>query len=256
MKPEFLVSKKGTVVITASQLWELMGGKEDRFESAISQWLSDVYEFDEVIRKPLRNTDYGLRKLGEEVSQAVDDYYLTLSLAKQIVLRSNLKNKLEIAKRIKAKEVNSGLRKNFTSEEIVEIVHLCRAMTDESFQLKSEERHFDLFKNRKGNAAYWWRYRAEILGISIGRMKKWMERRGIVVNGKSSREIIKSYDGYELIRIGVIDYLIAQGKHWQYARQAGELAKLFTKELGGGLTTPKMEGFSDMNRKSQLLLWN
>jgi hypothetical protein len=83
-----------------------------------------------------------------------------------------------------------------------------------------------------------------------------IERRGIVVNGKSSREIIKSYDGYELIRIGVIDYLIAQGKHWQYARQAGELAKLFTKELGGGLTTPKMEGFSDLNRKSQLLLWN
>ncbi len=255
MKPEFLVSKKGTVVITASQLWELMGGKEDRFESAVSHWLSDVYEFDEVIRKPLRNTDYGLRNSVREMVNRVDDYYLTLSLAKQIVLRSNFNHKMELAKRIRAKEVNSGLRKNFSSEEIVEIFHLSKAMTDETFQLKSEERHLDLYKKRKGNSAYWWKYRAEVLGITVGRIKKWMGRRGEMVHGKSGREIIKSHDGYELVRIGVIDYLIAQGKHWHYARQAGDLAKLFIKEMEA-LPAPAMEGFPDINRKSQLLLWN
>ncbi len=255
MKPDFLVSKKGTVVVTASQLWELMGGKEDRFEYGVSQWLSDVYEFDEVIRKPLRNTDYGLRQSIEAGSEVKDDYYLTLSFAKQIVLRSNLKNKLELAKLIKVKELKSGLRKNFSSEEIIEIMHLSKAMTDESFQVKSEERHFNFYKNRKGNTAYWWKYRAEILGITVGRIKKWMEKRGVMVSGKSGREIIKSHDGYELVRIGVIDYLIAQGKHWQYARQAGDLAKLFIKEMEMPFRT-NLEDYPEIKRKSQLLLWN
>jgi len=255
MKPDFLVSKKGTVVITASQLWELLGGNEDRFEYGVSQWLADVYEFDEVIRKPLRNTDYGLRKSIEAGSDVKDDYYLTLSFAKQIVLRSNLKNKLDLAKLIKTKELKSGLRKNFSSEEIVEIMHLSKAMTDESFQLKSEERHFNFYKNRKGNTAYWWKYRAEILGITVGKIKKWLEKRGVMVNGKSGREIIKSHDGYELVRIGVIDYLIAQGKHWQYARQAGDLAKLFIKEMEVPFMT-KLEDYPEIKRKSQLLLWN
>lgn len=255
MKPEFLVSKKGTVVITASQLWEMMGGKEDRFESVVSGWLSDVYEFDEVIRKPIRNTDFGLRKSVGGEGYVEGDYYLTLSFAKQIVLRSNHKNKLALAKCIKAKEVKSGLRKNFSSEEIIEIVHLSKAMTDESFQLKSEERHFNFYKSRKGNTTYWWKYRSEILGITVGRIKKWMEKRGAIVNGKSRREIIKFHDGYELVRIGVIDYLIAQGKHWHYARQAGDLAKLFIKEMEVS-STPPMDGFPEINRKSQLLLWN
>lgn len=255
MKPEFLVSKKGTVVITASQLWVLMGGKEELFESAVSRWLSDVYEFDEVIRKPLRNTDYGLRKSAEEEGSKVEDYYLTLAFAKQIVLRYAIKNKLELSKRIKAKEIKSGLRKNFSTEEIVEIMHLSKAMTDESFQIRSEERHFNFYKERRGNTAYWWKYRAEILGITVGKIKKWMEKRGTVVHGKSGRDIIKSHDGYELIRIGVIDYLVAQGKHWHYAKHAGELAKLFVKEMEV-ISNPTMESFQRVNRESQLLLWN
>jgi hypothetical protein len=101
MAIEFLISKKGTKVVKARQVYEHLELAGVSFSKLIVSWLSDVYDFKDGIRKPEVNRDYGIRKNGNA------DYYLTLEFAYKAVLRTGAKNKLKLARMLNGREFDS-----------------------------------------------------------------------------------------------------------------------------------------------------
>jgi hypothetical protein len=103
MAIEFLVSKRGTKVVKAREVYAHLELSGISFSSMIAGWLSDVYDFRDGIRKPEINRDYGIRKNGNT------DYYLTLELAYKAVLRTGARNKIKLARMISGRECEAIL---------------------------------------------------------------------------------------------------------------------------------------------------
>ncbi len=96
MELKILESKKGTKVVTASNLHLALGLPNHSYGVNLRRWLRDTYEFSDGIRRPVELRDFGRRP--SPISQPVDDYYLSLELAKLISLRTNSKEKLRYAR--------------------------------------------------------------------------------------------------------------------------------------------------------------
>lgn len=92
---QILVSKKGTKVVTAYDLHNVLQLPRYKFNSNMSKWLTDIYQFSDNLRKPLAFKDFSERKLKYSKGK---DYYISLELAKMITLNSDSKVKLEVAK--------------------------------------------------------------------------------------------------------------------------------------------------------------
>ncbi len=101
MAIEFLISKKGTKVVKARQVYEHLEMGGISFSKLMTGWLSDIYDFRDGIRKPEINRDYGIRKNG------TSDYYMTLEFAYKAVLRTGARNKLKLARMINGREFDS-----------------------------------------------------------------------------------------------------------------------------------------------------
>lgn len=95
MELEIMQSKKGTKVVTASNLHVALGLSNHNYGVNLRRWLRDAYEFVDGIRRPEELRDFGRRS---KLNQPVDDYYLTLELAKLITLRTNSKEKMKFAR--------------------------------------------------------------------------------------------------------------------------------------------------------------
>jgi hypothetical protein len=95
MELEILESKKGTKVVIASDLYMALRLSSQNYGLTVRKWIKDAYEFRDGIRKaePLR--DYAKRPRPNE---PVEDFYLTLEMAKLIVLRTNSKEKMKYAR--------------------------------------------------------------------------------------------------------------------------------------------------------------
>ena len=95
MDLQILVSKKGTKVVKASNLYLVLGLPNKQYTANLRRWLEDIYEFRDGIRKPQSMKDYALRpkQAIDDREKLVDDYYLSLELAKLITL--NTKSKLK-----------------------------------------------------------------------------------------------------------------------------------------------------------------
>ncbi len=93
-----LISKKGTKVVIASDLYYELQLPKQHFIANFKKWLDDVYEFRDGIRKPIPFKDYSRRKVKD--NPLFEDYYLTLELAKLIALKSKSKVKLKYAKQL------------------------------------------------------------------------------------------------------------------------------------------------------------
>ena len=91
-------SRKGSYAITASELHDLLDFNPGMFTIHIKRWLKDSYIFDNDIRRPIVLKDFSVRLRAEH--KGVTDYFLSLPLARQIVLHSGAKNKMEIARKI------------------------------------------------------------------------------------------------------------------------------------------------------------
>ncbi len=92
---QILVSKKGTKVVTAYDLHNILQLPRYKFNSNIDKWLTDIYQFSDNLRQPLAFKDFSERKLQYSKGK---DYYISLELAKMITLNSESKVKLEVAK--------------------------------------------------------------------------------------------------------------------------------------------------------------
>ena len=104
---EILISKKGTKVVTASNLHQVLGLPAAQYAANVRRWLKDFYEFaDGGIRKPQVMRDHARRP---RPGEPLEDYYLTLELAKLIALRTTSKVKLKYVRLLDAAAHNGQM---------------------------------------------------------------------------------------------------------------------------------------------------
>lgn len=231
MELQILVSKKGTKVVTATQLHQALQLLDHHYAVNVKKWLTDIFEFRDGIRKPVKMQDYAPRQVKDAL--LVEDYYLSVEFAKLIALRSKSKVKFKYAKQLQTlDEAESQTPDLLTKDQVLAVLDLVKTMTSISWQEDYERQHHKLYEERNGgNANNWWQHRAEILGYSTEELREKVMQIGKRANGRSQRQLLMQVDKYEMIRIGVIDLFMVLGKSEEYARSMGDLAKTFAREL-------------------------
>lgn len=230
MDLQILTSKKGTKVVTASNLHAVLQLADHHYGMNVRKWLDDIYQFHDGIRKPIKLQDYGDRKIKE--NPVFKDFYLSVELAKLITLNSRSKLKQKYARVLLDAEQDGERVDELTKEQVETILDLTKAMSRLSCQEASEKRHLAIYEQRNGgSAANWWKYRASVLGYSPEKLKREFEKIGEKMKGKTQRQMLFQIDQYELIRTGIIDLFLGMGKSAEYAKTMGDLAKRFASEM-------------------------
>ena len=113
----------------------------------------------------------------------------------------------------------------FTAEQVESLIDISKAVTLVSIQKDVEKRHFDIYNNKYD----WHRYRAAVLGYSTEDVVKAMQ--AVNKKHKTIRASLLALDSNELIRVGVIDFMIAMGKTVEYATNCGDLCKSIASKM-------------------------
>lgn len=231
MELQILVSKKGTKVVNATHLHQALQLLDHHYAVNVKHWLTDIFEFRDGIRKPVRMQDYAPRPMKD--APLVEDFYLSVEFAKLIVLRSKSKVKLKYAKQLQTLDEAEAQKPDLlTRDQVLAVLDLVKNMTSIACQEDYERQHHKVYEDRNGgNANNWWQHRAEILGYSSEELREKVMQIGKRANGRSQRQLLMQVDPYEMIRIGVIDLFMVLGKSEEYARSMGDLAKAFAREL-------------------------
>lgn len=95
-----IVSKHGTQVVTATQLHMALQLPTPHYPRNLRRWLKDAYEFSDGIRRAEALRDFARRP---RPGEPIEDYYLSVDLAKLIALRTNSKEKVKVAKYLEQK---------------------------------------------------------------------------------------------------------------------------------------------------------
>lgn len=217
------VSKKGTKVVLATDLYQALQLPAQHYPVNVKRWLNDYYEFSDGIRKPLKMQEFATRKIEGPVLWS--DYYLSVDFAKQIVLRSRSKVKQKYARQLAmlTEELDTA---GLSASQFKHLIDITKAMTLISCQEECERRHLRIYRERNnGMATNWWQYRAEVLGYTSEGLRDKLRRRGAVEVSGNQRELLEQFNPLDLIRAGVIDLFMAVGKPRDYAVQMGDLAK-------------------------------
>ncbi len=234
MDLQILVSKKGTKVVKASNLYLVLGLPNKQYSSNLKKWLNDVYEFRDSIRKPKSLKDYALRhkQAVNDREKLVDDYYFSIEFAKLVALKSNSKYKQKYAAFLLNLEDKAEENDLLNVDQVIAVLELAKVMGLVSCQASAEQKHLETYEQRNnGSAANWWNFRSNVLGYSSDQLRQSMQRMGKSASGKSQRQMLMQVDKYEMVRTAVIDLFMAMGKTEQYAKNLGRLAKVFAEEL-------------------------
>ncbi len=240
MELQILISKKGTHVVTASNLYEALQLPQHKYNNNLAKWMSDFYSFEDDIRLAKLLTDYAPRNLNLSKRK---DFYLSLEFAKLIVLNSSSKVKQEYARYLKRSEDRRKDDSKFSKEQIITVLELTKAMGLISCQKSVEKEHMKQYEQKIGYPHKWWEYRAQLLGYTAEELQSKMKEVGKNYKGKNLLQMLIYLDKYEIIRMAVIDLFLALGKNASYSKSMGDLAKVFAKEM-------KIEIFDD--RKSTI----
>lgn len=229
MDLQILISKKGTKVVTTTNLHSALALPAHKYNSHVEKWLSDFYAFKDDIRQPESLVDYAERQLKHSRQK---DYYISLELAVLITLNTDSTVKQKYAKwllsEIKAEQVEEQV---LTKEQILAVLELTKVMGLISCQQSVERRHQKHFEKAFTYNRQWWQYRASLLGYSVGELKEKMAEIGKSYKNKNALKLLVHLDKYEIIRMAVIDLFIALGKPKKYAQDMGDLAKIFAREM-------------------------
>ncbi len=221
------ISKKGTRVVRSMDLYRALELPTAQYSVLLRKWLRDVYDFqDGGIRKPENMRDFARRKTGEPL---VEDYYLTLELAKQICLQSSSKHKLKYARYLKAVMRKEGSDQRNALRQMQSLLHLVKALSKVSNQICCERRHAEVYKRRHGGRFDgWWNYRKKLLGIDKAKLRRKAQTKGDKDQAKTNlslRNFLLHEDPTELIRVGIVDWFMAHGKNPDYALAMAQLGK-------------------------------
>jgi len=230
MELQILISKKGTKVVTTTNLHLALDLPKQQYATNSKKWLNDVYEFRDGIRKPERMKDFAKRPTkGQSV---VDDYYISVELAKMITLNSKSKKKQKYAKWLLSLEDKVENAELLTKEQVLAVLELSKVMGMVSVQTATEQKHLEIYESRNdGQSNNWWPFRSEVMGYSAQGLRKKLTAMGKNAKGKTQRQMLMHLDKYEMVRTSIIDLFMSMGKSERYARNLGDLAKIFAKEL-------------------------
>lgn len=220
-----LTSKKGTKVVTATNLHNALRLPAHKYNSNIKRWLSDIYAFSDDVRPPVEMRDYAPRSF---IHSKQKDYYLSLELARLITLHSDSEFKLKYAKWLLSME---DTVESLTKDQIIAVLELTKVMGLISCQQSAERQHLQEYERKMGFSYEWWKYRAQLLGYTPEKLREKMDEIGKNYRGKNIRQMLLQVDKYEIIRMAVIDLFIGLGRSESYAKYIGDLAKFFAREL-------------------------
>ena len=238
MELQILVSKKGTRVVLASELYMALDLPKAEYSRTVKRWIRDFYNFHDGIRQPEYLRDFAKRPGKDKL---LDDYYLGLEMAKLITLHSKSKHKLKYATFLQRMQEEVMPEDKFTKEQVLAVLELAKVMGLVSCQTACEREHLEIYEARNGgSAANWWNFRAKLLGYSTNDLKKALQKAGGKASGKTQRQMLMHIDKYEMVRTAVIDLFMALGKSETYAKNIADLAKAFAKEMN-------VEIFDDRN---------
>lgn len=227
---QILTSKKGTKVVTATNLHLALQLPDKHYAANVKKWLTDIYEFKDGIRRPVRMQDYARRPVKD--APILKDYYLSVELAKLITLNSKSKVKQKYAKWLFSLEDQVENAELLTKDQVIAVLEIAKAMGLLSCQEACEKRHLQIYEERNGGQANnWWKHRAQILGYNSKQLRERMMHRGQKSSHKSQKQMLMQLDKYEMVRTGVIDLFMALGKSERYARNLGDLAKILAREM-------------------------
>lgn len=230
MELQVLVSKKGTQVVTSYALHQALALPEHHYNRDIARWLQDVYDFKGEIRPPVSMQDYAPRNTPSGPS--IPDFFLSVDLARQIVLGSQSEHKARLARQLAALSHPSEPEALLNKEQVLTILELTKVMGLVSCQRSAERQHHQRFHGQLDlRSADWWNYRAALLGYDASQLRGRMQEVGANYRGKNLRNMLLQIDKYEVIRMAVIDLFMALGKPKSEACTFGDLAKAFAKEL-------------------------
>ncbi|MFT4760920.1 MAG: phage anti-repressor protein [Paraglaciecola sp.] len=230
MELQILVSKKGTKVVTATNLHLALELPKLQYATNAKKWLNDVYEFRDGIRKPQGMKDFAKKVMkGESV---IENYYISIELAKMITLNSKSKKKQKYAKWLLSLEDKVENAELLTKDQVVAVMELAKVMGMVSVQTAAEQKHLEMYESRNaGQSNNWWPFRASITGYNAKSLRERLKKVGKNAKGKTQRQMLMHVDKYEMIRTSVIDLFMSMGKSERYARNLGDLAKIFAGEL-------------------------
>lgn len=227
MDIQILVSKKGTQVVTATNLHDALHLPLHKYNSNIKKWLTDFYAFRDDVRQPIILHDYAKRVSNSKR----EDFYISLELAKLITLNSNSLVKQKLAKYFLSLDDTAAKDEMLTKDQVVAVLELTKVMGLISCQKSVEKHHLHRFEEAQGRAFEWWQYRANLLGYSVKELREKMHEVGQNYKGKNLLQMLMRLDKYEIIRMAVIDLFLALGKSEKYAKNMGDLSKVFAREM-------------------------
>ncbi len=228
MELQILVSKKGTRVVTATNLHRALRLPDHKYNSNVEKWLNDVYAFKDDVRLAIELKDYSKR---EQKHSKLKDYYISIELAKLITLNSNSGVKLRFAKWLMSLQDQVENAELLTKEQVLTVLELSKVMGLVSCQKSAEQQHLKQYEANTGSSYQWWQYRAQLLGYSAETLKEKMQEVGKNYKGKNLLQMLVKIDKHEVVRMAIIDLFIALGKSYSYAKNMGDLAKIFAKEM-------------------------
>ena len=234
MELQILVSKKGTKVVTASNLHMVLQLPKHQYIKNVQKWLKEVYGFRDSIRRPEELRDFARRPVQGEA--LMEDYFLSIELAKLITLHSQSKVKQKFARWLLSLEEQVQHAELLNQEQILTVVELAKVMGLLSCQQATEQHHRKQYEAATGSDVNWWNYRSGILGYSIDDLRKKCVDAGKAFKGKTQKQMLLQIDRFETVRTAVIDLFIGLGKSERFARNMGDLAKAFAKELDVNVT--------------------
>lgn len=228
MELNILTSPKGTKVVTASGLHAALKLADYQYVRNITKWLSDVYAFNDDVRKPIEMKDFARRVM--KVSK-LQDYYISLEMARLITLHSDSEVKQEYARWLLSLEEKVRDTELLSKDQVMAVIELTKVMGLMSCQQSVEKSHQKKFGENNEFSYRWWQYRAKLLGYSVEELRSKMDEIGKNFRGKNLRKMLMQVDKYEIIRMAVIDLFIALGRSERFAMNMGDLAKYLAREL-------------------------
>ena len=225
------ISKKGTRVVKATDLHRALGLNDNHYQTNVRQWLKDVYQFGDTIRRPEGLRDYA--RSPQSRGKLLQEYYLSVELAKLVALNSRSKVKMAVATKLAKEEDVYPEHVKLSATDTLELLEQVKALARISCQKAAESRHKAYYTSKRGSADYWNHYRREqVVLTTMAELKDELARREINVTGRPElRDLLQRVNPYELIRIGIVDHYAALGNSLPYAQQLGSLAQELARQL-------------------------
>jgi phage anti-repressor protein len=211
-----IIKSENGNLISAKELYLELGIKRD-----YSHWIKQSIERAELEDKK----DFTSKKTESTGGRPTIDYLLVRDAALTVIMMSGGQFASKLRKNVIElyNQHDTGLA--FTAQQIEALMDLSRAMTLVSIQKEVEKKHFAIYNDKYT----WYQYRAALLGYSTDDVIEAMQK----VNKKhhSIRASLVQLDANELIRVGVIDFMVAIGKTNEYATNVGNLCKSMASKM-------------------------